>query len=324
MTALSLVVPGAVTGAPARTPNDDSAVAVTIHVRQRTTTRAASQAPAASTQRQPEPVELTAPAPAKRPAAAGGESPAAGTDASDPGPPGVIRVWHVMYATQDGSSEPSNDTPCPRASTCERTHVRAGRWPTDDSGRATIPFAYNDEGRRPVRAPDGIARPALAGAMREWSRWNSNVVFRDEGTTTATFGADGPDGTCADGTNVVTWSKFGPNVIGAAVICFDETGRIIRDADLALNSTQHWEAVASSPDSRHSHDIQSIYTHELGHWLALEDIYSPDSARQTMHGNTEYGQTRKRTLARGDITGVQKAYPCSAGDRCPRSGITDD
>jgi hypothetical protein len=160
--------------------------------------------------------------------------------------------------------------------------------------------------------------------MSQWSRWNSNVVFRDTGTTTATFAADDKDGSCDDGTNVVTWGTFSPEVIGAAVLCFDESGRVIRDADLALNATQHWEHVSGTPESRHSHDIQSIYTHELGHWLGFEDLYAGDASRQTMFGNTEYGQTNKRTLALGDIVGVQKAYPCADGDRCPRSGIADD
>ena len=160
--------------------------------------------------------------------------------------------------------------------------------------------------------------------MNEWSRWNSNVVFRDLGSTDATFGADGPDGTCADGTNVITWHKFSPEVIGAAVICFDRSGKVIRDADLALNATQHWERMTDEAESRHSHDIQAIYTHELGHWLSLEDLYTEQSARQTMHGGTQYEQFHKRTLALGDIVGVQKAYPCGGGDRCPRSGIRDD
>jgi hypothetical protein len=230
-----------------------------------------------------------------------------------------------MYQTQpDSTPKASDETPCPRASTCDRNSVRQGRWPTDDAGRAVISFAYNDEGRRPARAADGIARPALGAAMNEWSRWNSNIAFRDGGPTDAAFGADGPDGTCADGTNVVTWRKFSPEVIGAAVICFDRSGKIIRDADLALNSVQHWERMATEAESRHSHDIQAIYTHELGHWLSLEDLYTQDSARQTMHGGTQYEEFHKRTLARGDVIGVQKAYPCAAGDRCPSSGVKDD
>lgn len=275
-----------------------------------------TQAPAAPTVKQPVPQAPIAVARSTPPKA----------ERTDEAPPGVIRVWHVMYAATRSTTPRStaSSAPCPKATTCDKNSVRRGRWPTDDSGRAVIRFAYNDEGRRPARAADGLARPSLAAAMNEWTRWNSNIVFSDEGPTDATFGADGPDGTCADGTNVITWEKFAPEVIGAAVICFDRTGKVIRDADLALNATQHWERMADEAESRHSHDIQAIYTHELGHWLSLEDLYAAESSRQTMHGGTQYEEFHKRTLALGDIAGLQKAYPCAGEDRCPRSGIRDD
>ncbi len=241
-----------------------------------------------------------------------------------PTAPGVTREWHVMYARSSKSGSSSNEAPCPRASTCDRYLLKNARWPADSSGKVDIAFAYNDEGRRPARADDGITRPAVQASVRQWMHWNSNIVFRDTGTTTAAFAADGKDGSCDDGTNVITWGRFEPDVIGVATLCFDTSGRLIRDADLALNAAQHWERVSGSPDSRHSHDIQSILTHELGHWLSFEDIYSGDAVRQTMFGSTEYGETNKRTLALGDIAGIQKAYPCGGGDRCPRSGVVDD
>ena len=43
-----------------------------------------------------------------------------------------------------------------------------------------------------------------------------------------------------------------------------------------------------------------------------------------MMGNEKYGETRKRTLALGDIVGIQLAYPCGSGDTCPRKGIVND
>jgi hypothetical protein len=238
--------------------------------------------------------------------------------------PRLIREWHVLYTRSGSTQERSNASPCPRASTCDRYQFKNAKWPTDSSGNVIIPFAYNDEDRRPARAADGITKPSIQAAMSQWSHWNSNIVFRDTGPTTATFAADGKDGTCDDGTNVITWGRFDPEVIGAAVLCFDESGHVIRDADLALNEAQHWERVSGTPESRHSHDIQSILTHELGHWLGFEDIYSGDAVRQTMFGNTAYGEINKRTLALGDIVGIQKAYPCGGGDRCPRSGVVDD
>ena len=213
---------------------------------------------------------------------------------------------------------------CPTATTCKSHQVRPATFKPNGSGAVAIPWKFNDEGRRNLRAPEGLLESAVRSGMAEWSRWNSNISFPYAGTTTAAFGADGKDGSCADGTNTVTWHQFDASVIAAVVTCFDRTGNTIRDADLALNVTHHWENIGAEPDSRHTFDIRSIVTHELGHWLSLLDLYDGDAMGQTMMGNSEYGETRKRTLAYGDILGVQEAYPCGAGDRCPRTGITKD
>jgi hypothetical protein len=283
---------------------------------------------------------MRAPAPTRQPAparerAAAAPAQATTSTASLPRPAAkavsnaadLIQVRAVLRAgdTASGSPDVAVTGPCARANTCPTYQLRPARWPTDKTGRAVINFAYNDDGRRSARAKAEAAGPALNAAAREWMRWNSNVVLRNVGTTTAGFGATGSDGSCADGHNVVTWSRLEPGAVGEAVICFDKTLRVVRDADLALSSTLHWETVASAPRSRHSFDLQEIYTHELGHWLSLIDLYSPESGQyQTMFGDAKYGETRKRTPALGDIIGVEKAYPCGKGDSCPRTGIVND
>jgi hypothetical protein len=64
-------------------------------------------------------------------------------------------------------------------------------------------------------------------------------------------------------------------------------------------------------------DLQSVLTHELGHALGLEDIGSTEAQwpnraedavnyRQTMYRYYYEGTTNKRTLAEGDIAGLQR------------------
>ena len=219
---------------------------------------------------------------------------------------------------------PSSGGPCPKATTCKTHVVRNARLPSDETGRVAVPWKFNDEGRRNLRAPQGLLESAMRWATAEWSRWNSNLAFAYAGTTTTTFGADGSDGSCDDGTNTVTWHQFDPEVIAAVVTCTDPKGKTVRDVDLALNVTQHWEDIRGEADSRHTFDIRSIVTHEIGHWVSLLDLYDGDSVAQTMMGNAVYGETRKRTLALGDVVGIQTAYPCGDGDSCPRSGIVED
>lgn len=238
----------------------------------------------------------------------------------------LVRVVDVLYSHRSDAPTDGFDLggPCPRATTCDVHQLSRVRWETDADGRVVIPFAYNDEGRRTLRAPEEAAvRAALGRATSEWSRWSSKIVFEDQGTTGAVFAADGEDGGCSDGVNVVTWGRFEPNVVGVASTCLDRTNSVIRDTDLALNAHHRW--VDGVNERRPSYDVQSIFTHELGHWLSLQDLYvGIDAARQTMYGSTDPGSTHKRTLALGDIAGVQTAYPCGEADACPRTGIVDD
>jgi len=240
--------------------------------------------------------------------------------------PGIRALNSDAFSDPFGAGAPaSSETgPCAHATTCPDFQLRQARWPTDKNGTAVINWKFNDEGRRAVRAPAGLLEHAVSAAMAQWSHWDSNIVFRYQGLTTATFGAPGKDGSCADGTNTITWDKFDSSIIAMAGLCMDATGKVVRDADLALNVTYHWENINGTPSTRHSIDIQSIVTHELGHWLGLLDLYSPQDIHQTMSGYAGYGETNKRTPALGDIIGIQKAFPCAAGDSCPRTGIADD
>ena len=55
-------------------------------------------------------------------------------------------------------------------------------------------------------------------------------------------------------------------------------------------------------------DFENIATHELGHSVGLDDLYESKCSEQTMYGYAGYGETKKRTLGTGDITGIQKLY----------------
>jgi len=240
----------------------------------------------------------------------------------------VDKGIYQVHATADSPQAPpgavATSGPCAHATTCPDFELRTARWKTDTTGTAPIVWKFNDEGRRNLRAPAGLLESTVRSAMSEWSKWDSNIVFSYGGTTTAHFGDTGKDGSCADGTNTITWDRFDPDIIAVAGTCTDNTGRIVRDADLALNVTYHWEDISGTPKSRHSFDIRSIVTHELGHWLGLLDLYSSQDVHQTMSGYSQYGETNKRTPSLGDVMGIQKAFPCDAKDSCPRKGIAND
>lgn len=232
----------------------------------------------------------------------------------------VVRV-HYAGAPRASSRSLGSARGCPAAPTCEAYAIGKARWPTDGSGNVTIPYAYNDAGRPPGAPSVDAVRSALRASTAEWSRWNPKVAFVEQGSSSATFARRGSDGSCDDGVNVVTWAPMRSGVVGAAAICYDRRSYQIMDADLVLNSNLDWAIFGSPALNTTAFDVRSIYTHELGHWLSLFDLKMRMQSAQTMFGITAPGEIRKRTLALGDIAGLQTAYPCTG---CPRTGIADD
>jgi predicted Zn-dependent protease len=55
-------------------------------------------------------------------------------------------------------------------------------------------------------------------------------------------------------------------------------------------------------------DLRNIATHELGHAVGLADLYENACSEETMYGYSSEGETKKRDLNDGDITGLQQLY----------------
>ncbi|MFQ6106841.1 MAG: matrixin family metalloprotease [Thermoplasmata archaeon] len=64
----------------------------------------------------------------------------------------------------------------------------------------------------------------------------------------------------------------------------------------------------SSSGEANKMDFENIATHELGHSVGLDDLYTTDCSEQTMYGYASEGETKKRTLEDGDIAGVKTLY----------------
>lgn len=81
-------------------------------------------------------------------------------------------------------------------------------------------------------------------------------------------------------------------------------GTRITDKDTDFNSRYPFDI-----DGRAStYDVQDVITHELGHWLHLNDLGSNSDYWKTMYVYSYLGSTYRRSLDQDDINGIKSLY----------------
>ncbi len=100
------------------------------------------------------------------------------------------------------------------------------------------------------------------------------------------------------------YAQYAGNNGMPAVTYFSYSGNALIDADTYFNTYYPWSTSGQSG----YYDVQNVLTHELGHWLVLNDLYSSQDSEKTMYGYTSTGETKKRSLDADDINGINAIY----------------
>lgn len=182
----------------------------------------------------------------------------------------------------------------------------------------TVTFGYGQV-RWPETGPsvtyygnEGGVSGRLAAIQEAANSWNSaggNFRLNYVGTTSSTQ-------TGRNFKNEILWQNLPEGILGQATIWYS-SGTIL-EADFAFNMIYDWNTNDTCPPGQY--DVQSIATHELGHWLNLMDLYGnmidyPQDTDKIMYGRMSSGVT-KRTLHAYDILGIKWIY----GDISPQTG----
>ncbi len=183
-------------------------------------------------------------------------------------------------------------------------HLPAGTW-TYTLNTTSVPATVGSTNLA-IMATDAFSR---------WSGATSTsipkVTFSKTTANTTTTRA------ALDGKNIITWGRANGSALAITYIWSYRTTGVVAEVDTIMNTKFPWRwsnpANWTSPETtcadQNSYDAQSILTHELGHWLGLNDFYTSEYQNATMYGYGAKGEIKGTTLSTGDIDGVKVIYP---------------
>jgi len=118
------------------------------------------------------------------------------------------------------------------------------------------------------------------------------------------------------------------STLALTTVTFAVASGEIYDADIEINGTK--EISTATPVPPTAYDLQSILTHEVGHFLGMAHSTLPCSLNDgncpTMNAYYATGSDSYRSLEVDDVEGICAAYPAnrSSGSCCvPRHGFSD-
>jgi len=153
---------------------------------------------------------------------------------------------------------------------------------------------------------------AIANAVNVWNSVNPDFTML--GNRDSTIVVDGPDLNSPDGKNEWMFGSIDMEGILAYTSLwgtFSGSNQEVIEWDQVYNDDDYnWgDATVNS----NLVDLENICAHELGHSLALADLYNDICNDATMYGYASGGETKKRTLTDGDINGICEIYDCDGG-----------
>ncbi|MGB9594072.1 MAG: hypothetical protein ACPL7R_08035 [Anaerolineae bacterium] len=151
-------------------------------------------------------------------------------------------------------------------------------------------------------------QPAINNSFEVWEQYTGGKVDFVEGAPTTLTRYK------RDGVNLVAWGQVSAS--GAIAVTYtwynSSTGEAV-EQDVIMNVKLPWkQTYASNPDATcgdlYAYDVQNILTHEVGHWVGLDDLYNSADQDLTMYGYGDKGELKKVTLGLGDIAGMNALY----------------
>ncbi|MEK9200390.1 MAG: hypothetical protein AAB909_00275, partial [Patescibacteria group bacterium] len=108
--------------------------------------------------------------------------------------------------------------------------------------------------------------------------------------------------------NVVAWNRTSGNALATTYTRYYPSTGLVADVDTIFNRRfpWGWSTVSCNPNY---YDSLNVLTHEVGHWMGLDDEYTAGYLNNTMYGYADPGEIKKDTLTTGDSVNLPTIYP---------------
>lgn len=174
-------------------------------------------------------------------------------------------------------------------------------WSTFATWNNNLPVSYVINPTNPHGLSQGFVTSAIYASAETWDNATERELFRNTYVinSRARYGK-------FDGKNSIVFGSTNPGTIAVtSTWYYTSTGQIV-EFDMKFNTYYIWGDADLNPLVM---DLRDIATHELGHGVGLNDIYTSSCSSVTMYGYGNNGETYKRTLEPQDISGLLSLYP---------------
>ncbi|HLC77941.1 MAG TPA: matrixin family metalloprotease [Candidatus Nanoarchaeia archaeon] len=164
-----------------------------------------------------------------------------------------------------------------------------------------LPVSYVINPSNSQGLSEGFVTSTISASAETWDSATSSEVFSNTYAVnySAQYGVQNFQ-------NALVFGDYPDSgVIGVTSVWYTRVGKRIVEFDMLLNTDFVWGDATLNSSAM---DLQNIITHELGHSIGLDDIYSTSCLSVTMYGYSTEGETSKRILETADIAGLQKMY----------------
>ena len=210
---------------------------------------------------------------------------------------GIVKVRVIVHKQKPVVS--SSSLVCNLADPDSSAVVAAAGW------HLPVSWTYNLNVRSVPSSVSGANLPTIASkTFGDWQgATGGNVNFSRGADTTV-------DRSRYDGQNIVAWGRTSGSSLGVTYIRYLTLSGTVVDVDTIMNKRVAWSwSNSDTCANSNTYDAENILTHEIGHWVGLDDHYDGAYVNNTMYGYGAKGEVKKNTLSTGDIAGVLAIYP---------------